>query len=90
MDGTENAAASAEHMGQAGSSKWERKAAAVVAVRKGQRGSWEEDKAEVCDQCHDDIGRHKVDLLHEIVLALGVLCSGLGEQADADLWGSEC
>ena len=54
-------------------------------IRKGQGGGWQEDKAEVCHQGHDDVGGHKVDLLHEVVLALGVLSCGLGEQADANL-----
>ena len=60
-------------------------AESVLGAREGQRGRRQEHQAEVGDQGHQYVGSHKVDLLHEALLPLAVLCGRLGEQADADL-----
>ncbi len=54
-------------------------------ARERERRRGQPDEHEVGDQRHDDVGRHKVQLLGEVLAALGVLGAALGEDADAHL-----
>jgi len=60
-------------------------AARAGRAREGERGRGQPDEHEVGHERHDDVGRHKVQLLGEVLAALGVLGAALGEDADAHL-----